>query len=356
MEQRVCKQCGKAYVYHGHGSGDHTKYCSDDCYAEAKRKANLRTYHKNHKDWKLTSTAKKRVHESEERRRQWLSNSVPDGFEYLGDWTGGNTKVSLRCLKHGDVVCKNIDAFRCGVTTKCKICQKEYRAKINAKNNVYGSMEEWCAVRTRQKEKRRQEELERFESRKRIVVCDVCGKQFITYNPQQKRCSTECAHSRRRDKRLTKVNTIDKNITLPRLYKRDGGFCYICGLKCNWEDKEIRDDGAVIYGSTYPTIDHVFPLAKGGKHSWENVKLAHWACNIRKSDTVTDAMPDGTKVITSGRTMPKKTLQYDTEGRLINAYSSTVEASKETGVKRKGIQKCARGEARTCGGYVWKYA
>lgn len=353
MEQRICKQCGKAYIYHGHGSGDHTKYCSDDCFAEVKRKANLRAYHKNHKDWKLTSTAKKRVHESEEKRRQWLSNSVPDGFEYLGDWTGGNTKISLKCLKHGIVVCRNIDTFRVNSTIKCERCRHEYDKARQKAKAVYGSREEYLSELARQKEER---ERAKRESRKRIVVCDVCGIKFITYNPRQKRCSSECSHSRRKDKRLTKVNTIDKNITLPRLYKRDGGFCYICGLKCNWEDKEIRDDGAVIYGSTYPTIDHVFPLAKGGKHSWENVKLAHWVCNIRKSDDITDAVADGDKVITSGRVLPKKTLQYDIKGNLIHAYSSTVEAAKVTGFKRKQIQNCARGETRTYRGYVWKYA
>jgi len=350
MEQRICKQCGKVYVYHGHGSGDHTKYCSDDCYAEAKRKANLRSYYKNDRIKQTARLARK----SDERRNQWLNKSVPDGFEYLGDWTGGNTKVSLKCLKHGIVVCRNIDAFRLNSTIKCERCRREYDKARQKAKAVYGSREEYLSELARQKEER---ERAKRESRKRIVVCDVCGIKFITYDSRQKRCSPECSRIwLNKDKRLTEANMIDKNITLRRLYKRDGGFCYICGFKCNWEDKEIRDDGAVIYGSTYPTIDHVFPLAKGGKHSWENVKLAHWVCNIRKSDDITDFVADGTKVITSGRVLPKKTLQYDIKGNLIRTYSSTAEAEKVTGFKRKQIQKCARGEARTYQGYVWKYA
>jgi 5-methylcytosine-specific restriction endonuclease McrA len=33
-----------------------------------------------------------------------------------------------------------------------------------------------------------------------------------------------------------------------------------------------------------PTVDHVIPITKGGKHEWENVKLAHRSCNARKSN------------------------------------------------------------------------
>lgn len=355
MEQRICKQCGKAYVYHGHGSGDHTKYCSDDCFAEVKRRSNLRTYHKYRNEYRSyqLKTKKKRERKSDEKRDQWLKDNVPEGFEYLGDWTGGNTKASLKCLKHGTVVCRNIDAFRCNSNIRCEVCKKE----AVREKRVYGSREEYLSEMASQKEERDRAKHERHESRKRIVICDVCGIKFITYSPKQKRCSPECSRIwLSKDKRLTEANMIDKNITLRRLYKRDGGFCYICGLKCNWEDKEMRDDGIIICGQTYPTIDHVFPLAKGGKHSWENVKLAHRACNIRKSDDITDAVADGDKVITSGRVLPKKTLQYDTEGNLIHTYSSTAEAAKVTGFKSKQIQKCARGEARTYHGYVWKYA
>ena len=39
-----------------------------------------------------------------------------------------------------------------------------------------------------------------------------------------------------------------------------------------------------ICGNNYPTIDHVIPLAKGGMHSWDNVRLAHHNCNSIKGD------------------------------------------------------------------------
>jgi len=288
MEQRICKQCGKAYVYHGHGSGDHTKYCSDDCFAEVKRKANLRTYHKNHKGWKPNPVAMRRVLESEEKRRQWLRNSVPDGFEYLGDWTGGNTKVSLKCLKHGEVVSRNIDTLRSSSGIRCKICRAEYLREYGKKRTVYGSREGYLAEVARQKEEREQA---KHESRKRIVVCDVCGKQFITYNPQQKRCSTECAKAHKRGKQPSKNHRkrirmyggeYDRSVTLKRLIERDGLRCKICGEMCDTNDHRWSK----WFGPLYPTLDHVIPLSKGGGHTWDNVQVAHAICNSTKRDII----------------------------------------------------------------------
>ena len=106
-------------------------------------------------------------------------------------------------------------------------------------------------------------------------------------------CSDECRRKRgnrlssiRSDKRINESNLIDKDITLERLYERDNGICYLCGTKCNYDDISITDEGYYIAGKTYPSIDHVNPLSKGGKHSWDNVKLAHYRCNTLKSDKI----------------------------------------------------------------------
>ena len=264
-----------------------------------------------------------------------IAKILPEfGLEYLGGYAGSKNKVRVKCL-------------RCGA-------EYERTASFIYSKTIPGCIE--CKKRETKDKERAMRQAE-HEKRKRVAVCDVCGKEFTTYNPQQKRCSTECSRAfLSKDNRLTESNTIDNNITLPRLYKRDEGICYICGLKCSWEDKAIRDDGVTIFGPTYPSTDHVIPIAKDGKHSWENVKLAHLACNIKKSDDITGAAADGVKVITSGRVLPKKTLQYDREGKLICTYSSTAEAAKATGFRIKQIQNCARGEKPTYRGYVWKYA
>lgn len=118
-------------------------------------------------------------------------------------------------------------------------------------------------------------------------ACKVCGN--LTYNPVF--CSYECGrkvyvridHAKRRTR--IKNAVVDTDISLEKLEKQEGCICYICGLKTNRNDFEIKN-GAFICGNLYPSIDHVVPLTKGGAHSWANIRLAHRVCNSRKGDRI----------------------------------------------------------------------
>ena len=113
--------------------------------------------------------------------------------------------------------------------------------------------------------------------------CVVCGTVFTTAYPQKITCSAKCRRKfreRHKDYRL-KGKVVDSDITLEKLFTRDLGVCYLCGEACDWEDRT-----GLATGMKYPTIEHVVPLSRGGLHSWENVKLAHMGCNIRKSNTL----------------------------------------------------------------------
>lgn len=65
-------------------------------------------------------------------------------------------------------------------------------------------------------------------------------------------------------------------IDVGTLGKRDNWHCYLCDESVDfmlpWPDPLSK------------SIDHVVPLTVGGEHIWENVKLAHLRCNIRKKD------------------------------------------------------------------------
>ena len=77
------------------------------------------------------------------------------------------------------------------------------------------------------------------------------------------------------------------NITLDALINRDGLECWICGELCDLEDSFWI--GKTFYaGNNYPSIDHVIPLAKGGTHTWDNVRVAHRICNSIKGDSVSN--------------------------------------------------------------------
>lgn len=67
------------------------------------------------------------------------------------------------------------------------------------------------------------------------------------------------------------------------IFERDGWVCGICGdpvdRRLEWPDPMSV------------SLDHVFPVSKGGEHSRENAQCAHLRCNVRKSNAVqVDAM------------------------------------------------------------------
>lgn len=100
---------------------------------------------------------------------------------------------------------------------------------------------------------------------------------------KEKRKQYEKIHELKRENRIKNNGRIDKDITLEKLYERDKKRCYICGCYCDYSDHTTKN-GYFITGLTYPTIDHVIPLSKGGTHTWDNVKLACMLCNSTKGN------------------------------------------------------------------------
>ena len=49
-------------------------------------------------------------------------------------------------------------------------------------------------------------------------------------------------------------------------------------------------------------------------------------------------------------------LQYDKDNKLIKKYDSVSTASKSTGIHTTSISNACKGNAKTAGGYIWKYA
>ena len=77
------------------------------------------------------------------------------------------------------------------------------------------------------------------------------------------------------------VKKFDKTITLDAVITRYNGICQICG--------QAIDKSDIINGhirGRYPTVDHIIPISKGGAHTWDNVQLAHMACNAGKCDKI----------------------------------------------------------------------
>ena len=120
-------------------------------------------------------------------------------------------------------------------------------------------------------------------------TCDRCGKAYARrvlprYVDAVRYCGQDCyrraVHTHKRHmRRLRMLGTqvAGEEITLAVLYQRDKGTCHLC-----------RQPVDLAYKGRHrlaPSIDHLIPLSKGGVHRWENVALAHFGCNCRKSAT-----------------------------------------------------------------------
>ena len=131
---------------------------------------------------------------------------------------------------------------------------------------------------------------QKFWRQIRVASCECCGNVFYTTNSKQKYCSDSCrkliekryaSYNRGSDDRLNRRNIVDTDISLEKLFLRDNGVCQICGGLCDYNDCYTNENGTFIAGGLYPSRDHIVPLSKGGKHSWDNVRLAHRRCNSK---------------------------------------------------------------------------
>src|SRR5437660_8641879 len=70
--------------------------------------------------------------------------------------------------------------------------------------------------------------------------------------------------------KMIKIRDAHRSVKFSRIniFTRDGYRCQYCRRKYRTEDL---------------TFDHVIPIAKGGKKTWENIVTACWACNNKKS-------------------------------------------------------------------------
>jgi len=140
-------------------------------------------------------------------------------------------------------------------------------------------------------------------------TCAECGREFTRHQHALvsgyatdesvrdrrgrpvKYCSPRCSQKvqnrkHKHTRRQREIAGKSDIIPLDELIKRDGGICQICGEEVDLDDGWFDTDRHFHIGRLYPTIDHIVPLAKGGTTTWDNVQLAHLACNSAKCDRI----------------------------------------------------------------------
>jgi 5-methylcytosine-specific restriction endonuclease McrA len=61
-------------------------------------------------------------------------------------------------------------------------------------------------------------------------------------------------------------------VELGQVASRDRWVCQLCG-------KRVRVQS--VYHKQ-ATLDHIIPISRGGRHSYQNCQLAHFDCNSKK--------------------------------------------------------------------------
>ena len=140
------------------------------------------------------------------------------------------------------------------------------------------------------------DDLETYEPK--IATCKHCGKEWLFWPSREyygrrclpvycsKKCCTNHYKTGSIPDRLRSRGRSDEYrdcITLDEVIERDDGICYLCGCETNKDDCWRDVNGYHVCGDTYPTRDHVIPIARGGTHTWENVRLACRRCNSLKT-------------------------------------------------------------------------
>lgn len=101
------------------------------------------------------------------------------------------------------------------------------------------------------------------------VLCLMCGA-VVTPNLGRGRprlyCSTQC----RQRAYMARHFAVD----VYAIIERWGDDCYLCGELVNLDEP---------FGPKMANVDHIIPLSRGGATDLSNLRLVHYACNLRKS-------------------------------------------------------------------------
>lgn len=135
-----------------------------------------------------------------------------------------------------------------GLSPRCKNCARK-QAREQHKANRSKILQYQANYRSRPGRRERQRKLR------------TQWEQLDPWRTQQGK------RDRQATRRARQVDQFDEHVDGVVVFERDRGVCGICG--------EVIDP-------SYFDLDHVIPLAKGGRHSYANIQLAHPLCNIRK--------------------------------------------------------------------------
>ena len=152
------------------------------------------------------------------------------------------------------------EANKSTINTQTKTYYKANKLKIKGQRNVYYDVNR---SKIRIQHKRYYDENKSTIKEKNKLCCKLHPEKIREY-----------IHKRR----ALKLKTHFEPINDKRVFMRDGWICQICHFKVN---KNLRRPDVMS-----ASLDHIIPLSKGGTHTYSNVQLAHFTCNMKKHNNV----------------------------------------------------------------------
>jgi len=133
-------------------------------------------------------------------------------------------------------------------------------------------------VRYRADPERHKTRIRAFNAANRDLIRARNKAAYEKDKPRRIEYAKAAVHKRRA---LLASVTSESGITTIALRKRDGKRCHFCKVTMSFKP--------VPNGSYLPkraTLEHLTPLSRGGTHTWANVVLACWQCNVRKHNAL----------------------------------------------------------------------
>lgn len=163
----------------------------------------------------------------------------------------------------------------------CKICSTEFTAtntrrmycSIQCKSKQYGK---YLKVRRAKAREERPDFVEQPCHYCNQPVWKLATRGGIVSHPI---CKDAARRDRNRQKNSKRRNY--RYISQSKFMEisiRDEWTCHLCGEQVDETLPRLAAKGA--------SLDHVIPLSKGGTDDPENLKLAHFICNVRKGNKV----------------------------------------------------------------------
>lgn len=192
---------------------------------------------------------------------------------------GWCTTHYTRWTRYGDA----LHRFGYEISNGMRICP---RCNIDKVIDDYSPGSTGCCKRCSADEMQARRDINPPPLRPKTPAVCMCGATFDSDKRRNRYCSVGCFEGNRNKANWKHVNkrrmrlreALVEAFGRIEIFERDEWVCQIC--------MEPTDRNASWPNPLMPSLDHIVPVSRGGKHSRANAQTSHLGCNIRKGAKV----------------------------------------------------------------------